>query len=302
MQNVEKTPVQSTASAGSGVPMTSAQLVEAYQRRLEEILAVPESEFATINVDIPTAVTTVLGALPEILQFRDGMKAITGVNQKAVDGLRDYALAAAQAHSVYTVALTPQEDLAELNDRALRVRDVMRTDAAALANRGLIDPARLAPFKNAIGYKNIAFELINYANLFASCWDKVGTKTALDKNEIEQARILGEQLMFAVGQREQAPAVIADVTRIRQQAYTLFFSAYSEVRRTLQFLRYYEDDVDSIAPSLFAGRGGRKPAGADGALPAGTLAAVVTPAAAPVAPATTAEIPPGMPGARPFTN
>lgn len=294
---------EATLTATTHDSVDSAQFVEAYQKRLPEILAVPESDFTTINVDIPTVVTMVLGAMPEILALRGGIAALAVVDQKAVDGLRDYALAAGQANSIYTTAITPRDDIASLNEQALRLRDVLKSDAAALANRGLIDPARLAPLKGAIGYKNVAFELIDYANLFTSCWDAIDNKTALQEAEIDQARKLGEQLVFAVGQRDQAPVVLAEAARVRQQAYTLFFNAYSEVRRAIQFLRYYEGDVESIAPSLFTGRGGRpKVAGDDGALPAGTPAAVTNPSGAtsPAAPPAPAPIPVGMPGSSPF--
>jgi hypothetical protein len=36
------------------------------------------------------------------------------------------------------------------------------------------------------------------------------------------------------------------------RAYTLLVSAYDEVRRALSFVRRAQDDVDEIAPSLYA--------------------------------------------------
>ena len=38
-----------------------------------------------------------------------------------------------------------------LNQQALKMRDMLRSDAQALANRGLIDRARLASFKSHVG-------------------------------------------------------------------------------------------------------------------------------------------------------
>ena len=39
--------------------------------------------------------------------------------------------------------------------------------------------------------------------------------------------------------------------------------AYEEVRAAVQYVRYHEGDADSIIPSLFASRGGRKKANDD---------------------------------------
>ena len=63
--------------------------------------------------------------------------------------------------------------------------------------------------------------------------------------------------MVAAGLREQGPAVVQDVARIRDQAFTLMMRAYDEVRRAVTFLRWQQGDADTIAPSLYAGRGGR---------------------------------------------
>jgi hypothetical protein len=52
--------------------------------------------------------------------------------------------------------------------------------------------------------------------------------------------------------------VPADAIQIRQRLFTLFVTAWDQVRRALGFLRWNEDDVDDIAPSLYAGRARRK--------------------------------------------
>src|SRR5258708_34559820 len=45
----------------------------AYQQLVDEIRAVPTSDVIAINIDIPTAVTTALGAMPEIRTLRPRM-------------------------------------------------------------------------------------------------------------------------------------------------------------------------------------------------------------------------------------
>lgn len=302
----------STAPAGDSSP---PEFVEAYTRRLQEIQAVAESDIEPVNIDVRAAVTTVLGALPEMMTLRDQIATLSQIDQNAIDGLRDYAMAVGHANSICDTAFTPHDDVAALSDQAMRLRDVLKADAIALTTRGLIDPVRIAQLKGAPGYKNLAFELMDYANLLSGVWPEIQGKTALQPSEIDHARKLSERIVFALGQREQAPVVVADATRVRDQAFTLFVNAYSEARRAIQFLRYREDDADTIAPSLYAGRGGRGKSANDGSdagtggaadpvLPAGTPAAVTAPSASrasTVASSAPAQpIAPGMPGASPF--
>ncbi len=85
-------------------------------------------------------------------------------------------------------------------------------------------------------------------------WEKISTKTAVQMSEIDQAISISEQLVRAVAGREQAPVVTAEQAQLRQRNFTLFARAYDQVRRAIIFLHWDEDDVDSIAPSLYAGR------------------------------------------------
>jgi hypothetical protein len=54
--------------------------------------------------------------------------------------------------------------------------------------------------------------------------------------------------------REQGPAAIAATAANRQRAFSLFIRTYEQARRAIAFLRFKEQDVDRIAPSLYGGR------------------------------------------------
>src|SRR5262249_905675 len=150
-----------------------------------------------------------------------------------VDALEDYALAAGEANSRYVTATTPPEDINALNDQAIALRETLKSDATALAHRGLIAQERLLPFKGLVGSKNVAFERIGWANLLGDCWPQIQGKTGLTAEEIAGAKLVGERLVRLAGLREQAPAVVAEVARIRQQAMTLLVNAYDVVERAV---------------------------------------------------------------------
>ncbi len=110
--------------------------------------------------------------------------------------------------------------------------------------------------------------------------------------------------------REQTPDALAAAALLRQKAFTLAVKTYGALRRGVLYLRYDEGDADRIAPSLYAGRGGRgRREGEDAAEPSPAVSPT-GPGAAPSAPAPAPfpapfappgnDIPPGMPGASPF--
>lgn len=304
-----------------------SELGAAYQRRLAEIETVSDAQLVAMNLDVHGAATTVLGVLPKVAPFRAAIAAIPQIDQHLIDGLEDYAHAAQEADARYVTATLPREDIAALNDEAAKLREILRADTVALAKRGLVDPAALAVFKGQTGYRNVARDLIEYAVLLGNNWDKIHGNSAIRESELQYVKELGERLSRAAGEREQAPVVVAETADIRQRALTLLLLAYDETRRAIQFLRFHDDDAESITPSLYAGRGGRgKPAddavGGDPVLAAGTPDEGTTPAGTTPAGTTAAgarlgassavtsanaasaskaaPIPIGMPGSSPF--
>ena len=140
-------------------------------------------------------------------------------------------------------------------------------------------------------------------------WPAISGKTAIEMTEVDQAEALGERLITAIGLRDQGPELLAESAENRQKAFTLFVNAYDQIRRVVSFLRWDQDDVDQIAPSLYAGRttGRRKGTDTNPTAPAAPGAPVT-----PVAPnASTAASTPsngspavavGHPQSSPFTS
>jgi hypothetical protein len=301
MNNVPVAHKLATSSSLGGFGGESA-FTAAYERRLSEICAVPDGELLPVNLDVQGAVATVLGTLPEIRALRSELVRLPQLDGSVVDALEDYAMAAGEASSLYATATAPQEDIVALNEEASELRELLRSDATALANRGLIDRARLASFKGLVGYKNVAFELIDWANLIQDCWSRIEGKTALSAAELVRAKQVGERLVRAAGLREQGPATVVEAARRRQQAFTLLMKAYDEVRRGVAFLRWRERDAEQVAPSLYSGKARSRRSDVETfteATPGAPLASASpsTPAPPPVH----APVAPGLPGASPFT-
>ena len=231
-----------------------------------------------------------------------------------LDQLETYALATMHAHGDYIAASAPPEALLALNEQATALRDILYSDALALSNRGLISGERLPDMKSAVGYKLLATDLVALSSLLRRSWDTISTKTAVTMSELDRAEILSDQLLSAVGAREQAPAVIADVSQQRQRVFTLFVNSYDQARRAISFLRWNEDDLETIAPSLYAGRSTHKKSEPGTVVPPATTTVPPTasngapahaaPAPSPAGgpPAQTAPVAVGLPGGSPFSS
>lgn len=152
---------------------------EAFDLAMPATQALAAQDLIGITVDVPSAITTAVGALPGILAFREQARALAGFDISAFDLLETYTLATGHAHTNYMAASAPPEAILQLNGRGMELRQTLYTDALALARRHLISGERIAEFKANIGYKNLAFDLMALAGLLRQSWDAIASRTAL---------------------------------------------------------------------------------------------------------------------------
>jgi len=231
---------------------------EAFEQASPAAAAISEDDLMPVNIDIPSAVATAIGALPKILAYRAEAAKLPSFDISHFDQLQLYTFAVGHAHARLLAASAPPEALVALNADGIKLRDTMYSDAVALAHRGLISGERIAEFRGNVGYKNLAFDLLGLATLLRENWDTIASRSAIVSSELTAAELLGRQLMDAVGAREQAPTIVAHAQAQRQRNFTLFLRSYDQVRRAIGFLRWDDDDIEDVCPSLYAGRGGSR--------------------------------------------
>ncbi len=76
-------------------------------------------------------------------------------------------------------------------------------------------------------------------------------------DDVEAAGVLGPKLLLALSDRPTSLSG-TEAAKARARAFTLMVNGYSELRRGLSYLRWHDDDLDSLAPSLHAGRKRKK--------------------------------------------
>jgi hypothetical protein len=291
-------PRKVTVSVTISLPTVNEELrsQEAYERVVPLIAAVRDEELQPINLDITSAVATVLGALPEIRELTARMAELPGLDVDKIDQLEDLTLAARHANTQHLTAAAPPDDLAEVLADALTLRDNLKGEVEQGVRRGRINPKSLKGIKGGNGYKNLAKDLGIYCAVLRAAWPKIQGKCGTDLDELEHAERISNRILRVVGLREQGPSLFSDTTANRLRAFTLFMRTYDEVRRAVTYLRWKEDDADDIAPSLYAGRGGRgrtevQPPEAEAEAPAVGTGSDATPAPTEEGPVTAAAAP-----------
>jgi hypothetical protein len=162
-------------------------------------------------------------------------------------------------------------------------------DARALGEHGQLNAAPLNDLVGYTSYKNVAFDLNNLTRLFKAAWSSIEGKTQLTKADLQQADKVTLRLAAALAHRDVSPEQVAEASDIRRRMFTLVCATYDEIRRGVSFLRWHQGDVDSIVPSLYAGRGNSnvthkkngsaKPQDTPAPAPAATAAAAPNPPA-----------------------
>ncbi|WP_437769705.1 hypothetical protein WMF27_06945 [Sorangium sp. So ce281] len=273
-------------------PAAPPQAAAAFDRALPEIAALSPDRLVAINLDIPRAVSQVLGVLPGLLALRPAIAEQLQKHDLALlDRLETYALAAWHAHLMWLSSRAPESGVKPLLAEAVPLRENLLGDAEALARRGLLDAEAVAEIRAGQGHIDTANDLVALSALFNGSWAEIAGRTAATEEEVKRAGEIGPQLLASLGVREHGaepgPTEAADR---RARAFALLVRAYDQSRRAVAYLRWDERDADTIAPSLYKGRGraasssdtaaAPEDAAPPGAAPAGTPAPAA-PGAAP---------------------
>ncbi|WP_437681482.1 hypothetical protein [Sorangium sp. So ce131] len=246
-------------------PAAPPQAAAAFDKIVPEIDSLSRDALVPINIDIPRAVSQVLGVLPGLLALRPTIaERLPTHDVGLIDRLETYALAAWYAHLLWLSSGGAENALKPLLGEAVPLRENLLSDAEALARRGLVDAEAVAEIRAGNGHIDTANDLVALSALFSAGWSEIAGKTAATEQEVHRAGELGPQILAALGVREHgaAPAP-TDATDRRARAFSLFMHAYDQTRRAVAYLRWDEDDAEAIAPSLYKGRGGRGSSSSD---------------------------------------
>lgn len=252
----------SKATPAPVLPASPAAALAAYGRVEPKLLALGPDDLVTVYVEVPRAVSAVLGALPHLRELREEIvRDLPNHPIDLLDELEDYVLAAWYADLLYSTPAT-ELDLKKLTEEAAGLRESLLVAAEALAHRNLLDKQRVADIRKGKGHADLASDLVSLNELFRSGWDKVRAKTAVEDEELNRAADLGMRLLAALaskpGKGASAPK-LTDAADRRARAISLVAKAYEECRRAVAYLRWHDGGDSELAPSLLQKPRGRRP-------------------------------------------
>ncbi len=242
-------------------PSDLAPAAEAFEALKADYAKIPATALIPINVDIPRAVATVLGAEPRVRSLLPAMETEMKNPPTAVVGaLRQTALGAWYAHLIALPAKSGGT-AKELLERATPLRAKLLKAADALADAELVDATAVARIREGSGNLDKATDLVALAALFSQSWNEIHDKTAITRAQVDEAASIGPSLLLALS--EQPRPSSGDATDMRQRAFSHLVSAYNRIRRAVSFVRWDEGDTETFAPSLYAKSRKRKPTATD---------------------------------------
>lgn len=225
----------------------------------EELARMADSE-ATRGLDPALAAGLVNGVREGIEKHLDAVRAKFGEEGVAiVNRLWENAEATRQAQFDFTSS-SKLSDLGALHDQVTEKHALLLNDADGLANRKLMDRSRIDTARGVQGYRNAATSTMILVSLFRENAALLGKKTALTMEEVDEAERVARAMLACVDGREFGTQKLASAER-RNRCLNNLIQNYGEVRRMLTYLRWWHDDVDAIAPSLWVSRrttGGKK--------------------------------------------
>jgi hypothetical protein len=209
------------------------------------------------NVLIGSVISTIQAHWEGVCQFRDDLRTLPGFHIDSFDKLPTYVLGLDYADAVYRMQTSWPDEFQGKVDEAVELRAVMISDIDNLAKHKVlfVDTSNLELTK---GYDNIASTLLQVTTVLDNNWAIINGKCALGQDDIKRGYSLAHYIRKTVGVRQDAGASVEETLDIRDRGFTLVVDIWDELRRGLAYLRGKKNDVDSIAPSLFAGHGGHK--------------------------------------------
>jgi len=224
---------------------------EAFTRLEKKLVAASADAEKLAGLEVSSVVTTVLAALPALVEQRAAIVAALPKHPIALlDELEDRALAAWHANLLAVHAQGAKTEVAPLEAEGKRLREDLLIAAEPLAHRDLLDRAKLTDIR--LGDASMAADLVALGELYLTGWAKIAGKTPVEKKEAERASKLGAELLLAIETQQQLVhlAELGDPEELKAKALTLVLEAYDACRRALAYVRWNEGDLETLAPAV----------------------------------------------------
>jgi len=221
-------------------------------------VVVPEG-FVVMRLSAATAAGIAEGALPRILKQHAAIEAEFGAERAAyIHGLTSIVNETQSAFLDVTM-VEAGGSVAALHAEVAASHALLLADADGLIHRKLLDPKLVEPCRPAQGYLTTVSSTLLTVKLLRDRWEQIKSRAPTTKEDLDLAESKAVELRQRLNEGDLSAERIEAMER-RAQLLATLVRQYGEIRRMIGFVRYWHDDADTIAPSLWSGRRGKKPA------------------------------------------
>jgi hypothetical protein len=213
----------------------------------------------SVNIDVMTAVTTIIGAAPRIFALREVIDQVfRDFDFATFDRLTDYAWALAHAHTQYCLTVVPKRKVTAIARELSALRKRLLTDAESLATAGLIQRERLQACNQRRGHLGLVQDMNILLTVLSEYKGGGGTLTGAQEGELRRSRAFTSELLGCVKAPQRSPTQQCETIGLRHRYFTLCVRSYELARRAVHYVRADAGDAERIAPSLYAARRARR--------------------------------------------
>ena len=223
----------------------------ALDMRRDALMAAEEPSSFTLSA--PDAANRVESVLPNIEKHRPALE--EEFHDRATRSLDELPiiLKATQQAYIERAAARSSSDLSAEHDALRTEHELLFNDAISLAGHGLLDRSLVERARSGPSYKSRIDAVLVLIELFRAAWPALDTKTLLTRERLDAIEAEADGMRQRLNLRESG-ADTSDEVDLEKRALASLVHHYEETRRMLAFVRWYQDDADEIAPSLWAHR------------------------------------------------
>lgn len=227
----------------------------ALQALMPEIEAMTEEETRVAILSVFETTVLIEGKLPSVEAllpvFESEMKHPPTAE---LDNIRSVILALREAELNVMASYQPNRDLVALfNDTVMPIRRLLDATTQILTLTNKLDSDQVLSAQAGASFVEESQRVLGTIKILRNSWSQVNDSCSFD---LDQLATMEQQVTEFLTNWSNKAAEKKDnqAQVVRQKVLTILLNRWDKIRQAVQFVRYFEGDADSIAPSLFSSR------------------------------------------------
>ncbi len=230
-------------------PFDSISASREFDSFQSEYAAIPRDKFSAMNFDAVNGAMIAAVAMMRVAPLREEIQShAPRFPIELIEKVPRLAAAVWWAfQSSHAANLTPA-DYEALFEKAKHYRAKMLIAATQLVFDNRLPGPAVAEIEQGSGAMDTLSDVGKCVDLFTQYWSRVEGFSIVTRDDVVQAKEIGERLFFAQALKVHGSAPTEISTEMKQRAVTALDLAYEQVRQVVQFIR--PETYQSITPTM----------------------------------------------------